>query len=114
MLAIVLILALGTVKSLSADGCNASTMELICGALKLVDELLLIVKDLLSAVLNVLHLLIELVEGRFLLVKVCVEVIKLFLKAPHLVHKLGALVEVGVDLVLELVFLLSGRCHHLR
>ena len=76
--------------------------------------MLLRVEDLLSAALNVLHFLIKLLEGRFLLVKVGVEVIKLFLKAPHLVHKLGALVEVGVDLVLELVFLLSGCRHHLR
>ena len=89
-------------------------MELVRGALELIDQLLLRVEDLLSAVSNLLHLLIELVEGCLLVVEVGVQVIELLLKAPHLVHKLGSLVEVGVDLVLELVFLLSGRGHHLR
>ena len=89
-------------------------MQLVRGALELIDKLLLRVEDLLSAVLDIAHFLVELVESCLLAVQVSVQVIELLLKAPHLVHQLGSLVEVGVDLVLELVFLLSGRGHHLR
>ena len=79
-------------------------MQLVRGALELIDKLLLRVEDLLSAVLDIAHFLIELVESRLLAVQVGVQVIELLLKASHLVHQLGSLVEVGVDLVLELVF----------
>lgn len=93
---------------ISTDGDDLGSVEVICGALEVVDDTLLLSDHLFSSILNLEKLLFEVVKGGLLLVKSLIDSVEFVLDVSHLCHELPTVVHLRVDLVLETGSLLSG------